>query len=190
VVSSNPTSTSVQVLGKKEERMTTLTYKGLGDYHAFNVPKSDASLLMGLVRSYLLLNGVTPTVPTDKTADVLLYITVDIFGIIRSRSDFYLYNQESVVAETSFEMTAYDRDGKLIMAPKVANHEASYKERYLLWAGPFVTQEKVQKGQGLLVDFADVPARKAASDEAAKKGLPAVSAPPAAVEINHVLGKN
>lgn len=179
----------MQVVGKKQERMTTLTYKGLGDYHAFNVPKSDASLLMGLTRSYLLLNGITPTVPTDKTADVLLYITVDIFGIIRSRSDFYLYNQESVVAETSFEMTAYDREGKLIMAPKTANHEASYKERYVLWAGPFLTQEKVQKGQGLLVDFADVPARKAAADEATKAGLPAPTYVAPEVTVYHVLGK-
>ncbi len=156
VVAGAPVNTSVQTKGFDTKASATLNYKGLGEYQNFNVPKSDASLLMGLVRSYLLLSGITPTTPTDKTADVLLYVTVDVFGIVRSRTDLYLYNQEHVKAETSFEITAYDRDGKLILAPTSANREAHYAEHYLLWAGPFKTSERLEKGQGLLVDFSDV----------------------------------
>ncbi len=162
VISSQPTSTSVQTSGYKTESGATLAYKGLGEYHNFNVPKSGASLLMGLTRTYLLLNGITPTTPTDPSADALLYVTVDIFGIIRQRTDYYIYNEESVLAETAIEMTAYDRKGKLIVNPVVANREARYKERYLLWAGPFNTDETLHQGKGLMVDFTDLPAKNAA----------------------------
>jgi hypothetical protein len=39
------------------------------------------------------------------------------------------------------------------MRPRSANSEASYKERYLFWAGPFESEEQVRPGQGLLEDF-------------------------------------
>jgi hypothetical protein len=156
VVGNQPVSTSSQVKGIDTKASITANYKGLGEYQNFNVPKSDASLLMGLVRSYLLLSGITPTTPSDKTAEVLLYVTVDVFGIVRDRTDVYIYNQEHVKAETSFEMTAYDRDGRVILAPTSSNREAHYAEHYLLWAGPFKSTERLQQGQGLLVDFSDV----------------------------------
>lgn len=63
--------------------------------------------------------------------------------------------------ETSFEISAFDRDGKMIMRPTVASKEAQYREHYLMWAGPFVTSEKVNQGTGLLVDFTDVDGSKA-----------------------------
>ena len=139
----------------------SLAYKGLGEYQNMAVPKSDASLLMGLVRNYMLFSGVTPTVPTDPKADVLVYVTVDVFGTVRSRFDALAYNNETVKAETSFEISAFDRDGKMIMRPTVASKEAQYREHYLMWAGPFVTSEKVNQGTGLLVDFTDVDGSKA-----------------------------
>ena len=156
VVSNQPSKTVSRTEGRKEEAGISAAYKGLGDYQNFSVPKSDASLLMGLVRNYLLLNHALPTTPTDKQADILLYVSVDIFGLIRSRFDALIYNQENVKAETALEMTAYDRKGRIIMRPRVASSEASYKERYVLWAGPFATTEQVQRGPGLLVDFTDV----------------------------------
>ncbi|CAG0906189.1 unnamed protein product [Darwinula stevensoni] len=116
---------------------------------------------MGLVRNYLLLNGVIPTTPTDESAQALLYVTVDIFGLIRSRFDALAYNKESVKAEVAFEMMAFDRSGKLIMRPTSANRSAQYAEHYLFWAGPLTTKETVSKGEGLLVDFSDVDGSKA-----------------------------
>ena len=160
-ISPTATSTETKTEGKHTDKTFSLAYKGLGEYQNMAVPKSDASLLMGLVRNYLLFSGVTPTVPTDPKADVLVYVTVDVFGTVRSRFDALAYNNETVKAETSFEISAFDRDGKMIMRPTVANREAQYREHYLIWAGPFITSEKVNQGTGLLVDFTDVDGSKA-----------------------------
>ena len=46
------------------------------------------------------------------------------------------------------------------MKPTVVNHEAKFQEHYLFWAGPILTQEQVNKGKGLLVDFTNVDGSK------------------------------
>jgi hypothetical protein len=56
---------------------------------------------------YLLFSDITPTVPTDPKADVLVYVTVDVFGTVRSRFDALAYNNETIKAETSFEFSAF-----------------------------------------------------------------------------------
>lgn len=160
-LSPSATSTETQTKGTHKDQTFSLSYKGLGEYQNMAVPKSDATLLMGLVRNYLLFSGVTPTVPTDPNADVLIYVTVDVFGTVRSRFDALAYNNETVKAETSFEISAFDREGKMILKPTVANREAQYREHYLMWAGPFITTEQVNQGTGLLVDFTDVDGSKA-----------------------------
>ncbi len=137
---------------------------------------------MGLVRNYLLLNGVIPTTPTDKDADVLLYVTVDIFGIVRSRFDTFVYNHERVKAETSFEMMAFDRTGKMIMAPTTSNEVAEYTEHYLFWAGPLNTREKVHEGEGLLIDFSDLANQPQGSGEEKEAGKEKV--------VDHLFGSN
>lgn len=156
-----PVSSVTSTRGPKRDNTASLQYRGLGEYHNFPVPKSDASLLMGLVRNYFLLSGVIPTTPSDPTADVLVYVTVDVFGIVRSRFDSLVYNNETVKAETSFEIMAFDREGKNILRPQQASKEVQYREHYLLWAGPIETRETVQAGQGLLVNFKDVGVSKA-----------------------------
>lgn len=161
--------TDTQTKGMEKKVSATAQYSGLGEYQNFNVPKSDASLLMGLVRQYLLLNGVQPTAPNDPDADAILYVTVSVFGIVRSRFDIYAFNQETVLAETAIEMTAFDRKGKVLMRPRNANKEAKYDENYFLWAGPFKTDEEVRQGKGLLVDFSDVDGTKATYDSETKR---------------------
>jgi hypothetical protein len=160
-ISPQPVYSTQQTKGLQQTRSATIQYQGLGEYTNFNVPKSDASLLMGLVRTYLLLNGVEVTVPTDPNATAILYVSVDVFGIVRSRFDAYVYNQESVLADTAIEMVAFDRTGKVIMRPRSANNEAKYDERYFFWAGPFKTDEEVRTGKGLLVDYSQVDGTKA-----------------------------
>lgn len=177
-ITPSPTESTTQTKGHTREATATLTYRGLGEYQNFPVPKSDASLLMGLVRNYFLLSGVTPTVPSDPTAEVLVYVTVDIFGTVRSRFDAFVYNNETVKAETSFEVMAFDRNGNNILKPQVSNREARYREHYLLWAGPLTTQEQVYQGQGLLVDFTQVDGQKAHYNGTAP------------VERSHPWGKN
>lgn len=160
VLTAAPVATQTQTKGNEQRATIGMQYQGLGDYQNFNVPKSDASLLMGLVRNYLLLNGVQPTVPTDPEATVILYVTVDVFGIVRSRFDALLFNRESVIAETAIEMMAFDRSGQMIMRPVNANKEAKYDENYLLWTGPYVSREKVREGKGLLINFSEVDGTK------------------------------
>lgn len=124
---------------------------------------------MGLVRQYLLLSGVQPTAADDPKAEAVLYITVSVFGIVRSRFDAYAFNQETVLAETAIEMTAFDRSGQVIMRPRNANKEAKYDENYIFWAGPFKTDEEVRAGKGLLVDFSDVDGSKATYETDTKR---------------------
>lgn len=155
-LSPSATQSTTRTEDTRREHTASIAYRGLGEYQNFPVPKSDASLLMGLVRNYLTLKGVVPTTPNDPNADVLLYVTVDIFGTVRSRFDALLYNNETVKAETSLEIMAFDRGGQLIMAPQSSNREARYREHYVLWTGPVTSHEQVYPGQGLLVDFSQV----------------------------------
>lgn len=84
-----------------------------------------------------------------------MYVTVDIFGINRQRTDLVIYNNESLKAETAIEMFAADRTGRIIMRPTVGNTQTLYKEEYIGWVGPFKTKRGVKKGDGLLQDFTD-----------------------------------
>lgn len=144
-----------QTRGRQENLQAQLQYRGLGDYQVLSVPKSDASLLMSLTRNYFILNGVDVTSPQDPTAEVIVYVTVDIFGTDRKRTDLILYNNERLSAETSIEMFAADRSGKIIMRPSVGNVRTDYREDYILWAGPFDTRRGTSEGLGPMNDFTD-----------------------------------
>jgi hypothetical protein len=148
---------STQTKGQDNRVQVDVMYKGLGEYQTIAVPKSDASYLMGQVRNYLLLNGVHVTVPQDRELDAVVYVSVDVFGLVRSRTDVFLYNNELVKAETGIEMMAFDKvTGKLIMAPRNASMEAQYREHYVLWMGPFESDKTVLKGEGLMADFSNL----------------------------------
>ena len=144
-----------QTRGYQENVQAQLQYRGLGDYQVLSVPKSDASLLMSLTRNYFILNGIHVTTPQDPTAEAIVYVTVDIFGTDRKRTDLIIYNNERLSAETSIEMFAADRSGKIIMRPSVGNVRTDYREDYIVWAGPFDTQRKTSAGLGPMNDFTD-----------------------------------
>jgi hypothetical protein len=149
------TGSTEQRRGHYEDASATLRYEGLGTYQNLIVPKSDASLLMSLTRNYFLLNEVQVTTPQDPTAQAIVYVTVDIFGTDRKRTDLVIYNNERLSAETSIEMFAANRAGKIIMRPRVGNIRTDYREDYILWAGPFDTQRSTDQGVGLMNDFTD-----------------------------------
>lgn len=154
-----------QSKGQEKRAQLDIVYKGLGDYQTIAVPKSDASFLMGQVRNYLLLSGVNVTIPQDPALEAVVYISVDIFGLVRSRFDAFVYNNETVRAETGIEMMAFDKaSGKLIMPPRNASMQAAYKEHYMFWVGPMESDKKVSKAEGLLVNFSDVVEKKAAEN--------------------------
>lgn len=145
-----------QTRGHQENLQAQLTYRGLGDYQVLSVPKSDASLLMSLTRNYFILNGIGVTTPQDPTAEAIVYVTVDVFGTDRKRTDLILYNNERLSAETSIEMFAADRSGRIIMRPSIGNVRTDYKEEYIFWAGPLSTERRVEQGSGPLDDFTEL----------------------------------
>jgi hypothetical protein len=168
VISPSPVETKTQTKGVDRKASISAQYGGLGDYQNLQVPKSDASYLTGLVRSYLILKGVQVVLPNDPGVEVVLYVSVGVFGIVRSRFDMFVVNQETVVAETAIEMYAVDRSGRILMRPRNSSHEAQYDENYLMWIGPFKTEARAQKGKGLLIDFSDVEDADDKSEPVAK----------------------
>lgn len=163
-LSPTPVATQTQTKGHEKRASATLSYQGMGEYQNVAVPKSDVTYLTGMVRNYLILNGVFPVNYSKDMPqvipDALLYVAVDIFGTVRSRFDIYAYNSEDLKAETAIEMFATDLAGNVIMRPRGANKEAKYKENYFLWAGPFKTDEEVRDGKGTLVNFSEVDGSK------------------------------
>jgi hypothetical protein len=169
VVASGQTS---QTKGMEQRSQIDMVYRGLGDYQTLAVPKSDATFLMGQMRNYLMRSGVHVSTPQDQTIDAVLYVSVDVFGIVRSRFDVLAYNNELVKAETGIEIMAVDKKtGKTILSPRNANMEALYKEHYLFWMGPLESNKVVRQGEGLLVDFSQVDGSKKKYDVEKKTGM-------------------
>jgi hypothetical protein len=131
-------------------------YNGLGAFRTENVfnPR-DAQFLIAIVQESLVLRGVQVVEPAGAEFDV--YVTVDVFGTIRSRHDWHLANQESLTAKTALEMTVIDRrSGYIAVPPQTTSYEAEYNEQYVLWAGPISKTKELRKSEPLLVDFTDM----------------------------------
>ena len=124
-----------------------------GDYRAeaFINPK-DALFLNAVINEALALKGVLVVPP--QAADVDVYVTVDAFGTCRDRTEFLVYNAETLTAKTGMSMCAFDRrNGKLLLPPTTSVFEAVYKEEFILWCGPIKRSKDIKRGENLLVDF-------------------------------------
>ena len=130
-----------------------MEYKGLGAYqNSEEITSDDLQYLSALLQTYLFLRGVYVVPPSE--ADIDVYVTVDVFGTVRTRVEWFLANNEILKAKTSLEILAVDHlTGKVIMPPQVAGAEAEYNEQYILWAGPIIIKETLTKSQPLLSDF-------------------------------------
>lgn len=58
---------------------------------------------------------------------------VDVFGILRTRTDWAVHNTEKVRAKTTMEVAAFDARGKMIMSPRQGSYESIYQENYIAW---------------------------------------------------------
>ena len=130
---------------------------GTGDYRnetQVTNPR-DVTYLTNLLQTIFFLRGIEVVPPSQADTDV--FVTVDVFGTIRSRTEWHISNQERLIAVTKLEVFGIDRKSrKIIMPPRVSAFEAKYEERFALWAGPFKVTKGVSKSTPLLVDFADV----------------------------------
>lgn len=131
-------------------------YEGIGAYqNSEELSSNDLQYLSALLQTYLFLSGVIIVPPSEAEIDV--YVTVDVFGTIRTRVEWFLANNEILRAKTSFEVLAVDHlTGRVVMAPKTAGSEAEYNEQYILWAGPVIIKKTLNISEPLLSDFSDV----------------------------------
>ena len=146
--------------GHGGEVQVGLEYKGLGAYqNSDRISSDDLQYLSGLFQMYLFLRGVHIVPPSE--ADIDVYITVDVFGTVRTRVDWFLANNEILRAKTAIEVMVVDHlSGKLLMPPRSASVEAEYNEQYILWAGPIMIRKYLKKSEPLLSDFTDVEAKR------------------------------
>lgn len=155
-----PESKKSQQEGYGKEFNVGLEYKGLGSYHnSEEIPSDDLRYLSGLLETYLFLQGVHIVPPSDAEVDV--YVTVDVFGTVRSRVDWFIANNEILRSKTAVEVLAVDHlTGELLMRPQVAATEAEYNEQFILWAGPVSIKKFLKISDPLLCDYTDLPKDK------------------------------
>lgn len=134
-----------------------LSAQGMGNYQNETLVSNprDVSYLQNLIQSLFFLRGIEIVSP--DYADVDIFIAVDVFGTIRSRTELHLHNKETLQALTKLEYFAVDRNTRqLLIKPTTSSFESQYQEKYALWMGPYQKQKTLQKSDGLLVDFSDI----------------------------------
>ena len=112
-----------------------ITYNG-SDARQFNNILTSALLRKNIIVSSLQDSNLKP--------DYLMEVIVDIFGIWRSRTDWMVYNAETLMATTSFEYVITPlnmKSGKRSVGR--VGFDAIYKEKYSFWVGPYETSMEV-----------------------------------------------
>jgi len=135
----------------------------------FYNPK-DSKFLNAVLQEALFLKGVI--LVAEEHADISLFVTVDIFGTIRSKRNWVFANQERLLAKTGLEIIAINNSNngkKIVMRPQTSVFEAEYIEQYYLWTGPFIVRKEVRRSPSLLVDFKNLGHNKTIKRDA--KGL-------------------
>jgi len=86
---------------------------------------SDLQYLTALLETYLFLKEVYVAPPSE--ADVDIYVSVNVFGTVRTRVDWLLANNEILQARTALEILAVDhKTGRIVMPPQDVGAEAEY----------------------------------------------------------------
>ncbi len=149
--------------GSGSQAQLGLEYKGLGAYKGSEeITSNDIQYLSGLLQTYLFLKGVHVVPPSEAEVDV--YVTVDVFGTVRTRVEWFLANNEILRAKTAIEILAVEKNsGSLVMPPQSASVEAEYNEQYMLWVGPITIKKILKKSNPLLSDFTNL--KTTASDK-------------------------
>ena len=134
-----------------------LNINGQGDYRneTLITNPQDTTFLNSLIQTLFFLRGIE-IVPAQY-ADTIMFINIDVFGTIRSRTELHLYNAETLKAQTKLEYFAIDKaSNQLLIKPTTNAYEAQYQERYALWTGPYAINKNIKAADGLMVDFSDI----------------------------------
>ncbi|OQX11832.1 MAG: hypothetical protein BWK73_16630 [Thiothrix lacustris] len=149
----SPVRSIEQSSGNKRDLTATATYNGTPSYSSSTLYVSDSSYLTKMIIYYLRLNGVSVTFDPAQ-ADSVLNVMVDVFGILTTKTDAVVYQNDKVRAKTTIEMAAFDRTGRqMIMPPTQGSYEALYEESKILSLGPYLKQKHSQKSDNLMEDF-------------------------------------
>jgi hypothetical protein len=106
-------------------------------------------------------------------AEIDIYVTVDVFGTVRSRVEWFLANNEILQARTALEILAIDHvSGQLILPPQSVGAEAEYNEQYLVWVGPISARKFMKKTELPLCDVTDLQDETAGPIKSADQGEP------------------
>jgi hypothetical protein len=137
-ISSNTTNTSGFSASSSEPSYMKDLLVNQTDARQFN-----ALLASSLIRKNVLIN---PT-DTEGKAEYLLEVFVDVLGTWKSRTDWFLTNNERLTATTSLEyvITKLDSKGKAQRQYGRTSYDATYEEKYTLWMGPVATDITVAK---------------------------------------------
>jgi len=147
-----PGRTDSQQRGEQVNAGGGVGFSGTPEYAALGfINPNDVSFLSAVVREACVLQGIGLTSP--QNADATIYVTVDVFGTHRSRTEMHIYNQERLRAKTAMHVTAFDKKGKVIMPPQTVSFEADYRERYVFWCGPLEVEKRVYASDDLMIDF-------------------------------------
>lgn len=151
-----PSLTESQQEGSGSDLQLGVEYKGLGAYqNSDRISANDLQYLFGLIQTYFFLKDVIVVPPSEAEVDV--YVIIDVFGTIRTRTDWFIANNEILQAKTSLEVLAINhQSGKLIMPPQSVFSSAEYNEQYILWMGPIMIKKFLMDTDPLLSDFTDL----------------------------------
>ncbi len=165
-----PERTVTQETGSGVEAVVGAEYQGLGAYqNSTEIESDDLQFLSAIMQTYFFLRGVNVVPPSEAEIDV--YVTVDVFGTIRSRVDWILTNNEILKAKTVLEVLAVNHmTGEVIIFPQSAGAVSEYNEQYLLWIGPISRKETLRKTAPSLSTFCDLDFSEE-NEEVTKKDL-------------------
>ena len=152
-----PSSSRSRNDGASSRSNIGLNLNGMGDYRneTLTTNPQDSQFLSNLIHTVFFLRGID-VVPAQY-ADTDVFVNIDVFGTIRSRTELHLYNAETLRAQTKLEYFAIDRNSrKLLIKPQNNSYEAKYQEKYALWMGPYKTDKNIKAADGLMVDFSDI----------------------------------
>jgi hypothetical protein len=143
----NPTSRTVF------QAATGLLTDGPSGYRseAFINPR-DVDYLSALVTTRLILAGAQVKVNPAAAVDILVLVLTDVYGTIRDRTDYLVYNQERLRARTALEIVAVQAsDGLVVLPPRRGAAEAVWEENYVVWTGPVSTNRSVHQLDELII---------------------------------------
>lgn len=152
-----PSQSITHSKGESGQGRIGIAAQGLGDYRNETLVTNprDVSFLHNLIQTLFFLRGIEVVSP--EYADTDMFVTVDVFGTIRSRTELHIHNRETLQAITKLEYFAVDRKNRqLLIKPTTSSFETKYQEKYALWMGPYKKAKTIQKSDGLMVDFSDI----------------------------------